>query len=315
MSGPVVVVGGNGFTGREILRAAIGAAVEARGVVRSASAARVVAEAGAIAHDTGGLGDTLRLRAAFRGAAAVIHTGGVSTGASGVPRTDVTGIRNIIEACRSENVRRLLYLSGLGVHRYGLSRHCTNAYFLAKLGGEVELFRSGLDVVCVRPSYIIGTDDEFVPPLLRRVRECAARSTPLAIPGNGRYRLQPLDVRDAARILLNVATRTRDEDWRPGALVLDLVGPEPLTYRDLIGRVNRMLGMDVAVEERSEAAVLDEARNGGWQGMSPNDLACLLCDEVSDPGPAGLALGRAFTPLETTIARAIRSQTGVEREP
>src|SRR5262245_62311665 len=50
-----------------------------------------------------------------------------------------------------------------------LFRSSTNRYFLSKLTCEVDLFRSGLEVVALRPSYIIGPGSELVPELLREM--------------------------------------------------------------------------------------------------------------------------------------------------
>ena len=46
------------------------------------------------------------------------------------------------------------------------------------------------------------------------------------------------------------------------------------------------------------------AREG--TGMPPDELDCLLCDEVGDPRPLESLLGRFLTPLEEALAAAVR---------
>jgi hypothetical protein len=41
--------------------------------------------------------------------------------------------------------------------------------------------------------------------------------------------------------------------------------------------------------------------------MLPDELDCLLCDEVSDPAPLASLLGRPLTPLDEALAAAVRA--------
>jgi DnaJ-class molecular chaperone len=44
---------------------------------------------------------------------------------------------------------------------------------------------------------------------------------------------------------------------------------------------------------------------GVKRGMGPDELDCMLCDEVADPAPLGALLGRPLTPLDTAIDKAL----------
>jgi hypothetical protein len=48
-----------------------------------------------------------------------------------------------------------------------------------------------------------------------------------------------------------------------------------------------------------------QARAGGYREMLSDELDCMLCDEVSDPGPLAALLGRALTPLDAAIDAAV----------
>jgi hypothetical protein len=55
------------------------------------------------------------------------------------------------------------------------------------------------------------------------------------------------------------------------------------------------------------AEVEARARAGGWYGMAPDVLDCLLCDEVADPAPLESLLGRFLIPLDEALGAAVRA--------
>jgi hypothetical protein len=48
------------------------------------------------------------------------------------------------------------------------------------------------------------------------------------------------------------------------------------------------------------------AASGGYRGLLADELDCLLCDEVGDPGPLEALLGRFLTPLDEAVDKAVR---------
>jgi uncharacterized protein YbjT (DUF2867 family) len=125
-------------------------------------------------------------------------------------------------------------------------------------------------------------------------------------PGDGSYRMQPIAVADTAELVLAAASRAADAF----PTVFDLVGPEPVSYDQLLRRVAavaRRLGRpaELRVREIPIAEAERRARTGGYQGLLPDELDCLLCDEVSDPAPLAALLGRALTPLDEALAVAV----------
>jgi len=302
MTDRIAVTGANGFVGRHLTTLAAAQRWEVAGVVRSEKAEAAVRDAGGRPYRVDTY-DAASLRPAFEGARAVVHLAGISAerGGATYAAVNVEGARQVAKAARDAGVPRVVFFSGLGVARYGQHPRCTNRYFLAKLESEIELYRSGLEVVCCRPSYIIGPGSELVPQLLQEFQAGEVERL-----GDGSYRLQPVAVKDVAEMVLASARRELTRH-----LVIDTVGPEPLTYAAFIDRVAaaaRRMGLpaDHRIREVPIEDADRQAAAGGYRGLRPDELDVLLCDEVASPQGIEAALGRFLTPLDEAIEAAIR---------
>ena len=302
MTDRIAVTGANGFVGRHLTTLAAAQRWEVAGVVRSEKAEAAVRDAGGRPYRVDTY-DAASLRPAFEGARAVVHLAGISAerGGATYAAVNVEGARQVAKAARDAGVPRVVFFSGLGVARYGQHPRCTNRYFLAKLESEIELYRSGLEVVCCRPSYIIGPGSELVPQLLQEFQAGEVERL-----GDGSYRLQPVAVKDVAEMVFASARRELTRH-----LVIDTVGPEPLTYAAFIDRVAaaaRRMGLpaDHRIREVPIEDADRQAAAGGYRGLRPDELDVLLCDEVASPQGIEAALGRFLTPLDEAIEAAIR---------
>ncbi len=306
----IAIIGANGFVGKQVLAEASRRGIEAVGVVRTQSAADTVESLGGVPVRVVNLqrAETESLVPRLSGCDGLIYTASVATGSPGADRTDPAGLANVLAACRRAGVPSVVFFSGLGIGHYGLSRHCTNPYFLAKMAGEVELFRSGLAVTVFRPSYIFGHGDEFLTPLIGRILAAAA----IEIPGDGTYRLQPISVADAARASLAALAASG-----PSHRVVDLVGPEALSYRELIQRIASIMGKSVGILERPVEETIALARDSGYFGLRAHDLDCLLCDEIASPRPVTDVLGAPLEGLDVVITRTVAAvrEAGVRVRP
>jgi nucleoside-diphosphate-sugar epimerase len=304
MGDHIAITGANGFVGRHLTRFASGLGWDVLGLVRSETAAPLVEEAGG-RHALVNPADTESMARALAGARAVVHLAQIGSERGGMTYDDVNvaGTSRVIEAAHRAGVPRIVYFSGLGVLRYGQKSRCTNRYFLSKLAAEVELFRSDREVAIFRPSYVVGPGDSFGPNLLD---EMAAGE--VERPGDGSYRMQPIAITDAVALVLAAI----EMPILRGPLVLDLVGPEPLSFArfvDRLARVARVLGRpaDFQVREIPIEDADEEAAAGGYRGMLADELDCLLCDEVADHAPLEALLGRFLAPLDEALAAAVRA--------
>jgi len=302
----LAVTGASGFVGQHLVALAARERLDVVGIVRSEKSAAVVARLGARASVVPRL-EAEPLAAALAGAQAVVHLAMIGSEREGrtYEAVNVQGTRAVVDAARRAGVPRVVLFSGLGVAHYGLTRRCTNPYFLSKLAAEVELFRSGREAVVFRPSYIVGPGDGLVTKILGEMG-----SGEVVRVGDGRYRMQPIFVGDAAAAAL-AAARNPPPGSAPPPRVFDLVGPEPVSFQSFLertaaaaraaGRKANFQIREVSVEQADRAAGA-----GGFRGMGADELDCLLCDEVSDAAPLSHFLGRPLTPLDEAIAAAVR---------
>jgi len=300
------VTGANGFVGRHLVRTASRSGFEVVGVVRSEAGVRTVAEAGGTPARSPRL-EAASLESCFAGAQAVVHLAqiGREQGGETFEAVNVGGTREVVAAVGGANVRRLVFLSGLGVASYGLRRRTTNRYFLSKLAAEVAVYGGGGEALILRPSYVIGPGDG-----LSRWLLASMAAGEVARPGDGHYRLQPVALDDVSAAVLALLRRPSPAIEAPIHRAWDLVGPEALSFDAFIrrfgalardkGRAGEFRVTEVPVPECER-----EARAGGFHGMGPEDLDCLLCDEIADAGPIRELLGREPIALQEAMAAAL----------
>jgi NADH dehydrogenase len=179
-------------------------------------------------------GDVTRpetLAAAMRGVDAVVHLVAIALERGGATYATINaqGTRNIVAAAQTAGIKRFVYQSALAADSkspYG--------YLRSKGEGEDAVRQSGLDWTVVRPSVLVGPEDEFANALARWLV-----ITPLAFPlvGNGQARFQPLWVEDLARIHAQIL-----DEPRTIGQVYEVGGPEILTYEQMVQEILSALG-------------------------------------------------------------------------
>lgn len=205
----VLVTGATGFTGGHLAQHLIAHGDEVRALVRARSRARFdrspLAAAGVVACD-GDLMDPASLRRAVDGVDVVYHIAATYREA-GQPNSayraiNVEGTRNILEAAKAANVRRVVHCSTGGVHGHIANPPANedapfnpgDVYQDTKLAAE-QLAREfgaahGLDVVVARPIGIYGPGDKR---FLTMFRGLARGRFPMIGSGQAFYHLTFID--------------------------------------------------------------------------------------------------------------------------
>jgi nucleoside-diphosphate-sugar epimerase len=303
----LALTGAGGFVGRHVISAAAAEGWEVAGLVRSEESARTVTYAGGAPVMVRTL-TADAMAPVFAGAAAVVHLAQIGSEKEGetYDAVNVEGTRAVAAAARAAGVPRIVYFSGLGVAHYGIVPRTTDRYFLSKLRAEAALFESGLEVLVFRPSYIVGPRDGFVTSLLKQMAEGEVEQV-----GDGTYRMQPVAVRDAAAaVVAGIGGPTpAPAPGRGPHRVIDLVGPQAVTFRDFVAALaaaarERRRPAEYRIRTLSVEEADQRAREG--KGMPPEELDCLLCDEIGDARPLEALLGRFLTPLDEALSAAVR---------
>ena len=127
--------------------------------------------------------------------------------------------KNMIKTCKKSGIKKIVYISGLGV-----TKNSRSDYFISKYKAEQEIINSGLDYTIFRPSYIVGKKDYLSKFILKQIKKGI-----VIIPGSGKYHLQPIFVEDVAKIILESIYEKKFSNK-----ILDLVGPEIIKFEDFV---------------------------------------------------------------------------------
>jgi len=274
----VLVSGGSGFVGREIVRQLVAAGhrvrVLSRGFCRLDPAVRSV---------RGSVLDPASLPEACAGCDAVVHLVGIISeiGGQTFERVHVDGTRNILAAARAAGVPRFIHMSALGTRPDAVAR-----YHRTKWAAEESVRASGLDWTLFRPSLVFGPGDHFVG-LFERI----SRWSPvLPVMGDGQSLLQPVAVDEVARCFVGALAEPRSIGRN-----FDLCGSERLSFDAVLdailaatGRRRMKLHIPLPIA-RLQAAVMEVVFPRVFRRPSPlnrDQLLMLSEDNVGDPVPA-----------------------------
>ena len=156
----------------------------------------------------------------LRNCDALVHLIGIGKQSSKYNFEDNVDLtKNMIKTCKKSGIKKIIYISGLGV-----TKNSRSDYFISKYKAEQEIINSGLDYTIFRPSYIVGKKDYLSKFILKQIKKGI-----VIIPGSGKYHLQPIFVEDVAKIILESIYEKKFSNK-----ILDLVGPEIIKFEDFV---------------------------------------------------------------------------------
>lgn len=132
----------------------------------------------------------------------------------------------LFAAARRVGVRRVVHVSITNP-----TEESPLEYFSGKARLERALLESGLSHAILRPTVLFGREDI----LINNIAWALRRFPFFAIFGDGAYQLQPIHVDDLAELAVNAGMQADNR-------IINAIGPETFTYRDLVKAVGRAIG-------------------------------------------------------------------------
>lgn len=134
----------------------------------------------------------------------------------------------LFTAAKAAGVRRIVHISITNP-----SEDSPLEYFRDKARLERALIESGISYAILRPTVLFGKEDILINNIAWILRHVPV----FGVFGDGRYRLQPIYVDDLAALAVEQGTKNDN-------VIIDAIGPETFTYRDLVQTVGRIIGKE-----------------------------------------------------------------------
>lgn len=163
----------------------------------------------------------------LRGAAVLYNTYWVRFNHAGFRHSEaVANTLTLFAAAKEARVGRVVHVSITNP-----AEDSPLEYFRGKAQLERALRESGLSHAILRPAVLFGHEDILVNNIAWALR----RLPVFGVFGDGQYRLQPIYVEDMAQLAVEQGRDTANR-------VIDAIGPETFTYRELVRQLGRIIG-------------------------------------------------------------------------
>jgi uncharacterized protein YbjT (DUF2867 family) len=142
-------------------------------------------------------------------------------------RNAIESSQRLFAAARRAGVERIVHVS---ITNPSLSSGLP--YFRGKALVESGLAQSGSPYAIVRPTWLFGGERDV---LVNNIAWILRRVPVFPVPGDGRYRVQPVHVEDLARLCVSAAGVDGDS-------VIDAAGPEQMSFAETVALVRSAVG-------------------------------------------------------------------------
>jgi NADH dehydrogenase len=224
----VLVTGATGFIGTHTVRRLRERNYSVRAFVRRNSHADTLLELGAEVY-RGDVRDLRALATAAEEVNVVVHLAGASSTIRDRDErfeVNVVGTQNVVDACRVNGVRRLVFV--------GSQADNTGGYAQTKRAAEDVAVTAGLDVTVVSPSLVFGPGTRG---MFAAIDGFVRRFPVIPIVGDGQYPLRPIYVEDVAEVIVRVVERL------PSVKKVPVSGRDVVTFEELVDAVMESVGV------------------------------------------------------------------------
>jgi uncharacterized protein YbjT (DUF2867 family) len=267
MTSPILVTGGTGTLGREVVPRLRNTGRDVRVLSRHGRA-----DEDGIRYLTGDLATGQGVEPAVDGVDTIIHCAGTARG-------DQVKARHLVEAASRAGARHLVFISVVGADKIPVVSGIDRAmfgYFGSKLGAERAVAESGLPWTTLRAT-------QFHDLLLMTVQQLA-RLPVIPVPAG--FRFQPVDPGEVAARLVELALGP------PAGLAPDLAGPRVYELAELLRGYLRSRGrhrpiLPVRVPGRAARAIRSGANLSPDRAVGHRTWEDFLAARAPAPSPSG----------------------------
>lgn len=235
MSDLVVVFGGSGFIGKQVVRALAKRGKRVRVAMRRPHLGhelRVMGDVGQVQLVQANVRFPESIDAALEGADAVVNLVGVlhESGKQNFEEMHAEAARAIGQAAAKRGITRVVQMSALGAAPSGAK------YARSKFAGEQAIREAVPSATILRPSIVFGPEDAFFNRFAEMIRNPFLHGMLGFVPliNGGKTRFQPVFVGDVAEAV----AKALDSDSARGK-VFELGGPRVYTFRELLDYICR----------------------------------------------------------------------------
>lgn len=139
----------------------------------------------------------------------------------------------LFDAAQRCGVKGIVQISALGASAALADDPSAPAYMQTKHAADAHLMQACCAYLIVRPSLVVGMDGES-----SRLFRTLASLPVIALPGNGQQQLQPVHIDDLCQAILNWLA-----DPARRSKVLDAVGPQAISYRQMLATYRAAMGL------------------------------------------------------------------------
>jgi len=223
----ILLTGASGYVGSHLLKALESGGHRLRCVVRHPEALATKAPSTTVVR--GDVLDRKSLAAAMHGVDTAYYLIHSMSSDRAFEKADREGAHNFADAARAAEIRRIIYLGGLGTSSRSLSRHLRSRHEV----GEI-LRASGVQVIEFRASAVIGAGSLS----FEMVRALAERLPIMIMPRWVSMEAQPIAIDDSLRYLIAAL----DLDTRRNR-IFEIGGADRVSYAGIISEYARQRGL------------------------------------------------------------------------
>ena len=139
----------------------------------------------------------------------------------------------VAKICADSDVKKFIHVSAIGANENSKS-----LYQKSKYQGEVKALNNFKNTVIIRPSVVIGTEDNFTNLFAK------LSFSPIIPLVNMNYKFQPIFVNDVARAILKAIEAKNNE-----GKIYEIGGEKVISFQDMVKSILRIIGKKRIVAE------------------------------------------------------------------